>query len=169
MLVAAGDSQAADGVNLEVDLDEHGWLVADHPRVVPGRDVDGGGRDEVDPATVGVLDPERTVGEEADVGVRAPVRADERPEVGRPTHPGRVDRALDAAVADPDEVDFDGAEALVLGVRHRREQRVILHGREAERARRRGPAGGAGTTTVESESAAGLRRDSMRRWKPMTP
>ena len=69
--VFVGDAEADGGRRLEVDLDEHGGLVADHPRVVARRHVEDRRGGEVDDAAVGVLEVHAAVDEEAGVGVQA--------------------------------------------------------------------------------------------------
>ena len=123
MAVGVGDTETRDGVSEEVDLDEHGGLIAWHPRIVARRDIDHCRRLQFDDATIRVLEVERAVGEEADVGVLARLGADQRPEVDGPPQTRRVDRSLDPGVADDGNVDLDRSERLVLGTGHRGEQR----------------------------------------------
>ena len=157
MDVLLGDAEAHRRGRLEVDLDEHGGLVADHPRVVAGRDVDDGRCVEVDDAAVVVLEVQRAVGEEADVGVLAALGADERAEVDGPAHAGRVDRPLDAGVADLGQVDLDGPERLVRRAGHRREERIAHRRTVARRVLGRVPmkvrigvaVGGRGSLPIE--------------------
>ena len=120
--VFLGDAEADRRGRLEVDLDEHRRVVADHPGVMARGDIDHGRGGEVDGAPVGVLEVHAAVDEEAGVGVHAQVGADERAEVGGPAHPRRVDRPLDAGVADLGDVDLDRSERLVDRARHRREE-----------------------------------------------
>ena len=113
MAVFLGDAEADRRRRLEVDLDEHRCVVADHPGVMARCDVDHRRRGEVHGAPVGVLEAHAAVDEEPGVGVHARVRTDERAEVGRPAHPCRVDRTLDACVTDLGDVDLHRTERLV--------------------------------------------------------
>src|SRR3954451_17554114 len=70
--------EPVDGVPLEVELDQHHRLLADHPAVVPRFDRDNLRRLVLDDAAVGVLDVNLAAREEADVRVHAEIGADDR-------------------------------------------------------------------------------------------
>jgi hypothetical protein len=71
VLVFRRHAEAVDGVALEVELDQHHGLFADHPPVMPRIDRDDLRRLVLDDAAVGVLDVDLAAREEPDVRVRA--------------------------------------------------------------------------------------------------
>ena len=73
------------------------------------------GADEVERAPVLVLALDAAAGEEADVGVHAPLAPHRRAHVRRPAEAGRVDGPLHAAVPDLDDLDDDTAHLAALG------------------------------------------------------
>src|SRR5262249_60962023 len=96
MTMGVRHAETGDRIALEVELDQHDRLVADHPAIVPGLDGDDLRRAVLDDAAVGVLDVDLAAREEADVRVHAEVGADDRLHVDRPAKAGRIDHALDA-------------------------------------------------------------------------
>jgi hypothetical protein len=69
--------EPADGLSLEIELDQHRGLVSHHPPVVPRLDSDDLGSHELQGAAVRILDIDLTAGQEPDVRVHAEIRADD--------------------------------------------------------------------------------------------
>jgi hypothetical protein len=112
-------AQAARRLALVIELDHHGRLVSDHPRVVARLDDDHAGRDEVEGALVRVFAADMAAREKAHVGVHAVRRADDRLHVLGPTEARRVDRPFHPAVSGPGDVELDAARLLVVRARDR--------------------------------------------------
>src|ERR687891_2688614 len=108
-------AEAPRGALLRVELDEHGGLVAHHPRVVPRLDRDHLRRDVLERAAVAVRTLDVALGEEADVRVHAEPAVDRWPHVRRPAKAGWIDGALHPSAADADDVDLGTADLAVVG------------------------------------------------------
>ena len=72
------------------------------------------------------LESQRSFGQEPGVRVFTPLGADDRLEVNGPPHPGRIDHAFDAGVADRTHVDADRAERRMTRTGHRWKS-VLVH------------------------------------------
>jgi hypothetical protein len=106
----------------EIELDQHGGLVPDHPPLVPWFD-----RDELrglvlDDAPVGKPDVDLTLIHEADMGVHAQIGPDDGLQVGVPIESGRVDHALHSHVPGLSDIDLNAADVVALVGFHRGEK-----------------------------------------------
>ena len=108
--MSVGQAEAGERVALEVDLDQHGTVVAHYERVVSWRHFDHGRCDVVERASVVELEAQRSFHEESGMRVLALLSANERLDVARPPHARWVDQALDTRVADGADIDPDWAE-----------------------------------------------------------
>lgn len=81
-------AQPPNRVALEIELDHHGRLRPDHPSVAPRLDRDCLRSREFQSATVGLLNVDLPVREEADVRVLAELGPDDRLYLARPRNPG---------------------------------------------------------------------------------
>jgi len=124
MTMGIRHAETADGVALEVELDQHDRLAADDPAVVTRLDRHNLRRLVLDDAAVGVLDVDLAVREETDVRVHAEVGADGRLHVLRPPKAGRIDHPLDARLTGTPHFEPDVSDVAPLGAFHRRHQRV---------------------------------------------
>jgi hypothetical protein len=102
--------EPADGLSLEIELDQHRGLVSHYPPVVPRLDSDDLGSHELQDATVRILNIDLTAGQEPDVRVHAEIRADDRFHIGGPAKSSRVDHTLNATGAGSYNIDLDTAD-----------------------------------------------------------
>jgi hypothetical protein len=105
---------------LEIEFDQHGGLIADHPPLVSRFNGDELWSFELEDAAVGKADVDLAARHEADVRVHAQFRADNGLQVGSPVEPRRIDHAFHARRAGAEDIDLDTANLTVL---------VSLHGR----------------------------------------
>src|SRR6266851_1811485 len=142
--VAVGQPEAGRGAALGVELDEHGRLLADHPRVVAGLDHHRARRGEIEGAAVGVGAAHAAAGQEPDVCVPAERRVHQRLHVGGPAEAGRVAHPLHAAVGGAGSVDGHAAHLAMVGARHAGQQRIARGARRRVAGALRSGALGAG-------------------------
>jgi hypothetical protein len=119
-----GHPEAADGVALEVEFDQHHWLLAHNPTIVAWFDRQDLRSLVFHDTTVGIFDMDRALGQEADMGVHAQVGPHKRFHVGRPPESDGVHHALDARRASPSNLKPDTADFSALGTSHGRYERV---------------------------------------------
>ncbi|MGD0777861.1 MAG: hypothetical protein ABSC05_34170 [Candidatus Solibacter sp.] len=112
----------ADGLTLEVELNQDRDLVADDPPIVRRLDHDDLWGHKLRGAAVRVLDMDLAAGQEADVGVHAKIGADDRLHVGGPAKPGRVDHALHAAGAGSRNINLGTADFPALAAGYGRDR-----------------------------------------------
>jgi hypothetical protein len=117
-------AQPADGVALEVELDYHNRLLADHPPIVAGFDRHNLRRLELDDASVAVLDVNLAPHQEPDVGVHTEVGADDRFHVFRPVESRRIDHSLHSAFAGAPDFQTNVTDLSPIGTSDRRQDRI---------------------------------------------
>jgi hypothetical protein len=119
-----GHAEAANGVALEVELDQHDRLAADDPAVVARFDRHDLRRFVFHHAAICIFDVDFSVGEESDVGVHAEVGPGNLFHVDRPAEADGVHDALDARRAGTSHVEPDAADLTELGASHGGDERV---------------------------------------------
>src|SRR5258705_13557544 len=92
-------SETADGIALEVELDQHHRLLTHHPAVMSRFDRHNLWSLVFDDTAVGVFDVNLATRKETDVRVHAEVSADNWFHVDRPPESTGIDHALDACAA----------------------------------------------------------------------
>lgn len=100
-------SKPANGVTLEIEFDQHGGLVANHPPVVTRFDRHRLGSRELDRAAIRILNVDLAASEESDVCVHAQLGSGDRFHVRGPAKPSRVDNAFYPALAGTHDVDLN--------------------------------------------------------------
>src|SRR5690349_17310137 len=110
VLMSLWHPEPRDGVALEIELDDHGRLVADDPAVMTWVDREHLRRLVFDDAAVCVLDVDFTAHEESDMGVHASIRFHDRLHVRRPAEAARIDHAFDACRAGSRHFQADVAD-----------------------------------------------------------
>jgi hypothetical protein len=118
MLVRLRHTEPANGVSLEVELDQYGGFVSHNPAIVPRLDRDDLWSYELQSAAVCILNVDLAAGQETDVRVHAQIGSGDGLHVGGPTKPGRVDHTLHAACAGSDDVELDTADVAVFAFAH---------------------------------------------------
>ena len=126
MPVSRGDTEAIDGLALEVELDQDGRLIAHHPRVMARLDYDPGRSAEVEAAAVWVLAAQVSASEEPDVGVHAPVGAHKGLDIGRPAGTDWVDQPLHPGATGAYDVGLCAREVLVNGADNRLQEHIAF-------------------------------------------
>src|SRR5215469_14281931 len=117
-------SKVLDGVSFEVELDEHGWFVADDSAIVSWFDGDDLRRDVIAFAPILEFDLHVPVSQESDVCVHAELGAGDRLHVLRPVESSRIDHALDAPATYTRDVHLDVSKIFALSILHRCKQRI---------------------------------------------
>ena len=119
--MSVGHAQPADGVFLEVELDQHDWFTTNNPSIVAGLDGDDLWSLVFDHAAVRVLDVNLPADEKPHVGVHAEVGAHDRLHVDRPSESRRIDHALDPRPARSSDFETHVPDFSKLGSFHRRQ------------------------------------------------
>jgi hypothetical protein len=109
-------AKSTDRVRLGVELDQDRRISAHHPGVVPRFENDEGRSHEVKGAAVRISPLDTTTSEESDVGMATRLRAGHCFHIARPAEPGRVDHASHSDASGPNDVYFNTADLLVVGV-----------------------------------------------------
>jgi hypothetical protein len=119
-----GHAEAANGVTLEIEFDQHHRLIANDPPIMSRLDRHDLWSLVFHDAPVCVLDVDFAPRQEADVGVHAQVGSDNRFHVDRPAESGRVDHALDACGAGAAHLEPDVTDLAAFGSLHGSHERV---------------------------------------------
>jgi hypothetical protein len=117
VLVRLRHAEPANGLSLEVKLDQHGGLVSHDPSVVPRLDSDHLRSYELRGAAVCILNMDLASGQEPDVRMHAEIRADDCLHVGGPAKSGLVNHTLHATGAGSHNIDLDAADFAALAAR----------------------------------------------------
>jgi hypothetical protein len=121
MPVSVGHTETRDRIRLEIDLDQHGWIVPDDPAVVAGVDRYDSRRREFVHAPIGILDMNLSLGQEADVRVHTSIGFRDRLHVRRPAESWLIDDALHSRIAGAHGIHLHAADDSSLGIRDRSE------------------------------------------------
>ena len=124
MTMGIRHSEAADGVTLEVEFDQHHRLIAHDPTVMARFDRHNLRSPVLDDTAVGVFDVNLAMSKEADVSVHAQVSPDNRFHVDRPAKSSWIYHALDACCAGTSHIEPDMADCAALSPLHRRKERI---------------------------------------------
>jgi hypothetical protein len=107
--------EPADGISLEVELDQHRRLISYYPPVVPRLDRDDRGCHKLHRAAIRVLNVDLAARQEADVGVHAEIRTDDGFHVGGPAKARRTDHTLDATGAGSSHINLGTTDLATFG------------------------------------------------------
>jgi len=121
-----GHAEAVDGFALEVEFDQDNRLLSHDPSVMSRLDGHNLRRFMLDDATVGVLDVNFALREEADMRVHAEVRSDDRLHVDGPAESCRIDHSLDPRRAGAADLEPNVADRAALRAPDRGDERVRL-------------------------------------------
>jgi hypothetical protein len=127
VVVVAVNAEAVERVVGVIELDEHGFLVANHPRVVTWLDEHGLRRNEVEPAAIGILASEAALSDESNMNVLALIGVEERFDVLGPSTGHAVHKPLDMRLAGGHHVNFHRTERLVMRTFDRLQNRHVTH------------------------------------------
>ena len=112
--VGVGHAEPVDGVAFEVELDQHRRFVALYPPVMPRLDHHDLWSLEFQRAAIGILNVNLPPSQKSYVRMQAQFSSGDRPHVRRPAEAGRIDHALHAAAAGPDNVELQTADLPVV-------------------------------------------------------
>jgi len=118
--------EPANGITLEVELDQNCRLVTDDPPIMSRFDGNGLWSYELKRTAIRVLNVDLAASQEPDMRVHAEICANDRLHVRGPAKTGLVDHALHAAGAGPHDIDLGTADFAAFATRPGCKQWIVV-------------------------------------------